>query len=301
MCFIVNTYAVIVHERRGVFKRPVKFHFMQSVFSWLGPAGIVLGCLFISPPGYRFVFADLLAAGTDSVQMAYFAFTLPMQVSLGVSLCLLWSIVWCLRKVVKLFLVTCLTFHCPVKHDTIVTKTRYGERTHWRKKIKNGQKHSLNPGPITNPIDYFYVLYALFISRSQSSVFRFAFSIFCVSSVTNRVIVRTLERDSKGNEIDLFSLYVLFSQYRSRDNTLENCFFQIYSSYSRAYVRIIYEKKGSSSPGTSIGKTKHASLRSEDYSLVPTFSTNSRWNACLATYVLHRKNIQHFTFVISLT
>ena len=34
---------------------------------------------------------------------------------------------------------------------------------------------------------------------------------------------------------DLFSLYVLFSQYRSCDNTLENCFFQI-SSCSRAYV-----------------------------------------------------------------
>ena len=36
--------------------------------------------------------------------------------------------------------------------------------------------------------------------------------------------------------IDLFSLYVLFSQYRSCDNSLENCFFQI-SSCSRAYVR----------------------------------------------------------------
>ena len=35
--------------------------------------------------------------------------------------------------------------------------------------------------------------------------------------------------------IDLLSLYVLFSQYRSCDNTLENCFFQI-SSCSRAYV-----------------------------------------------------------------
>ena len=34
---------------------------------------------------------------------------------------------------------------------------------------------------------------------------------------------------------DLFSLYVLFPQYRSRDNTLENCFFQI-SSCSCAYV-----------------------------------------------------------------
>ena len=42
--------------------------------------------------------------------------------------------------------------------------------------------------------------------------------------------------------IDLFSLYVLFYQYRSRDNTLENCFFQI-SFCSRAYVRIIYEKR----------------------------------------------------------
>ena len=41
--------------------------------------------------------------------------------------------------------------------------------------------------------------------------------------------------------IDLFSLYVLFSQYRSSDNTRENCFFQILS-YSRAYLLIIYEK-----------------------------------------------------------
>ena len=61
------------------------------------------------------------------------------------------------------------------------------------------------------------------------------------------------------NAIDLFSLYVLFSQYRSRDNTLGNRFFQI-SSYSRAYLRIVYEKTmGQGSPGTFIGKTKHTS------------------------------------------
>ena len=99
MCFIANTYAVIVRHRRGVFKHPIKFHLMQSVLSWLGPAIVVVCCLFISPPGYRFLFVDLLAVGTDSIQMAYFAVTLPMQVTLGVSLCLLWSIVWCLRKV----------------------------------------------------------------------------------------------------------------------------------------------------------------------------------------------------------
>ena len=53
---------------------------------------------------------------------------------------------------------------------------------------------------------------------------------------------------------DLFSLYVLFSQYRSCDNTLGNCFFQI-SFYSLAYVRIIYEKTNGQVPlGPLLGK-----------------------------------------------
>ena len=62
--------------------------------------------------------------------------------------------------------------------------------------------------------------------------------------------------------IDLFSLYVLFSQYMSCENTLENCFFQI-SSYSRAYLRVIYEKTmGQVRLGPLLekpvcGKTKH--------------------------------------------
>ena len=34
------------------------------------------------------------------------------------------------------------------------------------------------------------------------------------------------QNDTKQS-IDLFSLYILFSQYKSCDNTLENCFFQI--------------------------------------------------------------------------
>ena len=55
----------------------------------------------------------------------------------------------------------------------------------------------------------------------------------------NRINTRPL--GTFESNIDLLSLYVLFSKYRSRDNTLGNCFFHI-SSYSRAYVRIIYEK-----------------------------------------------------------
>ena len=54
--------------------------------------------------------------------------------------------------------------------------------------------------------------------------------------------------------IHLFSLHVLFSQYRSCDNTLGNRFFQI-SFYSRAYLRIIYEKtKGQVPLGPLLGK-----------------------------------------------
>ena len=50
-----------------------------------------------------------------------------------------------------------------------------------------------------------------------------------------------------------FSLYVLFSEYRSCDNTLGNRFFQI-SSYSDTYLRIIYEKTMSHVPLRLLGK-----------------------------------------------
>ena len=101
MCFIANTYGVIILNKRAVFKHPIKFHLIQSVLCWVVPAIIVVGCRFIAPPGYKFLFVDHLAAGSANLQMAYFAVTLPMQISLGVSLCLLWSIVWNLRKVIK--------------------------------------------------------------------------------------------------------------------------------------------------------------------------------------------------------
>ncbi|XP_074622826.1 uncharacterized protein LOC141881070 isoform X2 [Acropora palmata] len=48
--------------------------------------------------GYKFYFMDLMSAGAASPRMAYFSVTLPMQVTLGVSLCLLWSIVWHLKR-----------------------------------------------------------------------------------------------------------------------------------------------------------------------------------------------------------
>ena len=61
---------------------------------------------------------------------------------------------------------------------------------------------------------------------------------------------------SPVSTIDLFSLHVLLFQYRSFDNTLEECFFQI-SSHPRVYLRIIYENTRNS-----IGKAKHKPKRS---------------------------------------
>ena len=54
--------------------------------------------------------------------------------------------------------------------------------------------------------------------------------------------------------IDLTNLYVLFSQYKSRDNTLRSSFFQI-SSYLREHLRIPCEKTAGQVPlGPLLGK-----------------------------------------------
>ena len=76
--------------------------------------------------------------------------------------------------------------------------------------------------------------------------------------------------------IDLFSLYILFSQNRSCDNTPKNCFFQI-SSYSRAFVRIIYEKTKGQVPlepllGKQNMRVKEVYFVRPDINEKPTFS-----------------------------
>ena len=73
--------------------------------------------------------------------------------------------------------------------------------------------------------------------------------LFSINFVNAFSFVRT------SPSIDLFSLYVLFSQYRSGDNTRGNRFFQI-SSCSLAYLCIIYEKTMGQ---VALGKTKHTS------------------------------------------
>ena len=129
MCFIANTYAVVINDNRSIFKHPIKFHLIQSVFCWLGPAVILASCLYIAPPGYKFLFVDLMMAGVGNIQMAYFTVTLPMQVTLGVSLCLLWSIVWHLRKVQIVNFLFCIerawfcSFHSQCLSSVLMAET----------------------------------------------------------------------------------------------------------------------------------------------------------------------------------
>ena len=66
-------------------------------------------------------------------------------------------------------------------------------------------------------------------------LFKFWFSLFSINWLPIIMV------NDSTQQINLFSLYVLFSQYRLCDDTLEHCFFQI-SSYSQANLRIIYEK-----------------------------------------------------------
>ncbi|KXJ15291.1 uncharacterized protein LOC110237503 [Exaiptasia diaphana] len=99
-CFILNTYLVIVKGTRKLFESSVLIHFCQSIACWVVPAIIVAGCIYVKypAPAYKIAFVDFMTAAPCGELLKYLAVTLPMQLTLGVSLCLLWSITWCIRR-----------------------------------------------------------------------------------------------------------------------------------------------------------------------------------------------------------
>ena len=98
-CFIANTHSVIVLQQQFIFEHSTAFHLTQLVFCGLGPAIIVVCCIMFDSPAYVFLLVDFLTAQTNHAHMAYYAMTLPMQLSLGISLVMLCSIIRFLRKV----------------------------------------------------------------------------------------------------------------------------------------------------------------------------------------------------------
>lgn len=100
-CFILNTYLVVVKGTRKIFESAVLIHLIQSLLCWVGPAIIVVICIYVKypSPAYKISFVDFMTASPCGELLTYLAVTLPMQVTLGTSLCLLWSITWCIRRV----------------------------------------------------------------------------------------------------------------------------------------------------------------------------------------------------------
>lgn len=101
MCFITNTYLVVVKGNRLLFERSILVHIIQSLLCWLLPAVIVAGCIYSGYPtsAYKMLFIDFMTAGPSGDVLTYLSVTLPMQVTLSISLCLLWSVTWCIRRV----------------------------------------------------------------------------------------------------------------------------------------------------------------------------------------------------------
>ncbi|XP_032239579.1 uncharacterized protein LOC116619181 [Nematostella vectensis] len=100
VCFVANTYAVVVKDNRKLFDRPTLLHFAQSLACWLVPA-IIIACGYYSKypdPLYTIAFIDWMGAMPSGNTTAYVSLTLPMQITLGVSLCLLWNITWYIRR-----------------------------------------------------------------------------------------------------------------------------------------------------------------------------------------------------------
>ena len=82
------------------------------------------------------------------------------------------------------------------------------------------------------------------MAADAETIWTAGFEVKYVSNVNNKhlfILFGKIDpKRAMEHKIDLFSSFILFSQCWSCDVTLESCFFEI-SSYSRAYVRIIYE------------------------------------------------------------
>ena len=120
----------------------------------------------------------------------------------------------------------------------IVFFTTYFETT-----TKQGS-NSMTP-PVSKIIQ-FRVGYRLLNKMSEAAIFFTG-----VASIWSKQILKFHREEDLFISLskDLFILYVLFLQYRSCDNTLEDCFFQILS-YSHSYAKT----KGEVPLGPLLGK-----------------------------------------------
>ncbi len=99
LCYVINAYSVIIKRAHKVFDRNVNtILFSFSICSTL-PALFVVLNMTAKKPGYKSLFLDRMTSVFTSPVLEYVTFTLPVQIAIGISVSLLWSIIRFVRKV----------------------------------------------------------------------------------------------------------------------------------------------------------------------------------------------------------
>ncbi|XP_028394257.1 uncharacterized protein LOC114518430 [Dendronephthya gigantea] len=99
LCYVVNAYSVIIRRAHKIFDKRCKYHLIQFSICSLLPALLVALNMAIKQPGYKSLFIDRMTSVFTSPVLEYVTFTLPVQVAIGISVSLLWSIIRFVRKV----------------------------------------------------------------------------------------------------------------------------------------------------------------------------------------------------------
>lgn len=107
LCYVINAYTVIVRHVHKVLYKKHKYHLIQLLICSFTPALFVALNIAIEKPGYETLFLDRMTSVFTTPTGEYVTFTLPIQISLGITISLLWAIVRYVRKVSKGFFMPC--------------------------------------------------------------------------------------------------------------------------------------------------------------------------------------------------
>lgn len=101
MCYVVNTFLLLVLDKHHLFYNPVKIHVMELILCTTVPLIFVGICILVKKPGYHMMFKDRLAILPSSYILIFATVTLPVVISAGTSLTMLVAVVRNIRKVSK--------------------------------------------------------------------------------------------------------------------------------------------------------------------------------------------------------
>ena len=99
LCYVVNTFLLLVLHKHHIFNNPVKIHVVQLILCAIVPLIFVGICLLVKKPGYHMMFKDRLAILPSSYILIFGTVTLPVVLSAGASLTMLVTVVRNIRKV----------------------------------------------------------------------------------------------------------------------------------------------------------------------------------------------------------